>query len=157
MGAMLAGAKELAAAEADHKRATAALAAIKAARAGTDTGSGAVKWEKVAAVSALMKQVPLVHAALRRSVAPNRLARMAKESAAQSATLAAVAQAAMLDRQYSATPEEAAQWSAFCAQMRDASGEVNAAIHALDQPRVDAGMKRLLESCDACHARFRQQ
>jgi cytochrome c556 len=104
-----------------------------------------------------MKQVPLVHAGLRRGVAPNRLAKLAKESAAQSATLAAIAQAAMLDREYGDTPEKAAQWSAFCAQMRDASGEVNSAVHAQDQPRVDASMKRLLESCDACHAKFRQQ
>jgi cytochrome c556 len=41
--------------------------------------------------------------------------------------------------------------------MRDASGEVNSAVHALDQARVDAGLKRLLASCDACHAKFRQQ
>jgi hypothetical protein len=157
MGPLLAAAKELAAAEENVERATAALAAIKSARAGEIKAEGEVKWEQVASVAALMKQVPLVHAGLRRGVAPNRLAKLAKESAAQSATLAAIAQAAMLDREYGDTPEKAAQWSAFCAQMRDASGEVNSAVHAQDQPRVDASMKRLLESCDACHAKFRQQ
>lgn len=157
MGAMLAAAKTLATAEDDAEKATAALAAIKAARAAKGETAGDVKWEKVASVPALMKQVPLIHAGLRRAVQPNRLARLADESAGQAATLAAIAQVAMLDRQYGATEQEAAQWSAFCAEMRDASGEVNSAIHALDQARVGTGTKRLLESCDACHAKFRQQ
>jgi hypothetical protein len=157
MGALLAGAKELSAAEGDARRAGAALAAIQRARSGASAEGGEVKWEKVASISALMKQVPLVHAGLRRGVASNRLKRMAGESAAQSAALGAIAQAAMLEGEYGATPEEAAEWSAFCAEMRDASGEVNSAVHALDQARVDAGMKRLLASCDACHAKFRQQ
>ncbi|MEX0677614.1 MAG: hypothetical protein WD063_11100 [Pirellulales bacterium] len=157
MPAMLKGAQALAAAEDDVKRAQQALSAIKAARAGTAAGGEGVKWEKVAALAALMKQVPLVHAGLRRGVTPNRLRRLAKESAGQAATLSAIAEAAMLDDQYAKTPEKAAAWSAFCGQMRDAAGEVNSAVHAQDQPRVDAGIKRLLESCDACHAEFRKQ
>jgi cytochrome c556 len=95
-------------------------------------------------------------AELRRSWA-TRLARTAKESAAQAAARAAIAPVSMLDREYGASPEESAQWAAFCGEMRDASGEVNSAVHALDQARVDAGLKRLLASCDACHAKFRQQ
>ena len=41
-------------------------------------------------------------------------------------------------------------------RLRDAAGEVNSAVHAQDQARVDAGMSRILESCEACHAKFRQ-
>jgi cytochrome c556 len=157
MPAILTGAKALAASDDKVAQAQEALATIKSARAGMSEPGGQIKSEQVASVAALMKQVPLVHAGLRRAVAPNRLARMAKESASQAATLAAIAQVTMQDREYGKTPEAAAQWSAFCAAMRDASGEVNSAVHARDQARVDAGMKRLLESCDACHARFRQQ
>jgi cytochrome c556 len=156
MPAMVASAKVLAEADDNVAQAQAALAQVKAARAGKLAG-GEIKPGQVASVAALMKQVPLVHAGLRRGVAPNRLARLAKESASQSATLAAIAQVTSADREYGKTPELAAQWTAFCAEMRDASGEVNSAVHARDQARVDAGMKRLLESCDACHAKFRQQ
>jgi hypothetical protein len=156
MPTMLGGAKALVASEENLEAAKAALATIKTAREGKATG-GEAKWEKVASTPALMKQVPLVHAGLRRGVTPNRLARLAKESAAQAATLAAIAEASMLDRQYGDTPEKAAQWAAFCGEMRDASGEVNTAVHAMDQARVDAGMKRLLASCDACHAKFQQK
>jgi cytochrome c556 len=158
MAALLAGAQELAAdEETGAEKAQQALATIKAARAGQAGSDEAVKWGKVAAVPALMKQVPLVHAGLRRGVAPNRLAKLAKESAAQAAALAAIAEASLLDDQYGQSPEQKAQWSAFCSEMRDAAAAVNSAIHAQDQDQVDGGMKRLLESCDACHAKFRQQ
>ena len=157
MSVLLKGAQALAAAEDDVKRAQEALAVIKAARSGTAQAGEAVKWEKVASLPALMKQVPLVHAGLRRAVKPNRLARLAKASAGQAATLSAIAQVAMLDDEYARSPAEAAAWRAFCAEMRDAAGKVNSAVRAGDQLQVDAGIERLLESCDACHAKFRKQ
>jgi hypothetical protein len=157
MRVMLKGAQAMAAADDSARRAGQGLATIKSARAGTAQPGDAIPWEKVASVPALMKQVPLVHAGLRRGVTPNRLKRMAKQSAGQSATLAAIAEAALLDDEYAKSPEEAARWSAFCVEMRDAAGEVNSAVRGSDQARVDAGMKRLLESCDACHAKFRQR
>ncbi len=157
MPVMLEGAQTIAVADADAQRAAQGLAAIKSARDGTAQSDATVKWEKVASVPALMKQVPLVHAGLRRGVTPRRLERMAKQSAGQSATLAAIAEAALLDDEYAKSPEEAARWSDFCVQMRDAAGEVNSAVRLQDQARVDAGMKRLLESCDACHAAFRER
>ena len=150
-------AQALALAESDAGRASEALAAIKRALAETASDEPAPeKLQKVASIAALMKQVPLVHAGLRRSAAPARLAKMAKESAGQSATLAAIAQAAMLDDQYVKSPEMAAQWSELCVRMRDAAAEVNAAIRAQDAPRVTAGLQQLLESCDACHEKFRR-
>jgi cytochrome c556 len=103
-----------------------------------------------------MKQVPLVHIGLKRGVEPNRLARQAAQSAGQSASLAAIAQAAMLDDEYAKTPADLEQWVAFCAEMRDAAGQVNSAVHKQDQPAVAAGMKRLAVSCETCHAKFRQ-
>lgn len=157
LGAMLKGAKALAMAEDNFEAAEKAFAEIKAARAGAAPSGEAIEWARVASLPALMKQVPLVHAGLRRNVAPNRLARTARQSAGLAATLAAIAEAAMLDDEYVKSPKDQAAWRALCVQMRDASGEVNSAVHAQDQARVDAGMKRLLASCDACHAKFRQQ
>ena len=102
-----------------------------------------------------MKQVPLVHNGLKRSIEGNRLAQLAKQSAGQAATLAAIAQAAMLDTEPVKTPEDAEKWRDGCLQMRDAAGAVNAAIHAADRQRVTTGMKQLFQSCETCHAAFR--
>ncbi len=157
MPALLKAAQKLAAAEANAALAQQALTAIKSAREGDSPSADPVKWERVASLPLLMKQVPLVHAGLKRGVAPNRLKRTAEQSAGQAATLAAVAQASRFDDEYAGTPEEVAAWQTFCAEMRDAAGEVNSAVHAQDQTRVDAGMRRMLESCEACHAKFRQQ
>ena len=155
MPAMLKSSQALAEAGDDIERAGASLAGIKRARAAMAAGGETVKWEKAASLSALMKAVPLVHTGLKRGVEPNRLARQAVQSAGQAAALAAIAQAAMLDAELAKSPADAERWAQFCAQMRDAAGEVNSAVHAQDQARVVTGMKRLSQSCDACHARFR--
>jgi cytochrome c556 len=156
MPALLKAAQSLAAAEANAELAQQALTAIKMAREGKSPASEPVKWERVASLPLLMKQVPLVHAGLKRGVAPNRLKRTAEQSAEQAATLAAMAQASSFDDEYADSPEEVTAWQEFCAQMRDAAGEVNSAVHSQDQARVDAGMARMHESCEACHAKFRQ-
>ncbi len=159
MPALMSAAAELAEIEADALRGQQLLAQIKQARAGeaSDAKKAAGTETTKASVAALMKQVPLVHTRLQRGTRPGRLSRRPEESAGQAATLAAMAQAALLDDEYAATPEEAAAWAEFCVQMRDAAGEVNSAIHAQDQQRVTAGMERMHESCEACHAKFRTQ
>ncbi len=156
MPALLKSAQSLAAAEADAEQGQQALAAIKLAREGKSPSDAPVPWGRVASLPLLMKQVPLVHAGLKRGVAPNRLRRTAEQSAGQAATLAAMAQASIFDDEYAGSPEEVTAWQKYCVEMRDAAGEVNSAVHAQDQARVDAGMARMLESCEACHAKFRQ-
>jgi cytochrome c556 len=156
MPAMLEAAHELAAAESSGERARASLQAIKAARGGEGArGESSMKWEKTASLAALMKQVPVISAPLKRAVAPGRLERQAKQAAGQSAALAAIAQAALVDLEYADSPEQAAAWVRLCEAMRDGAGEVNAAVHARDPARVAKGMERLMQSCDACHAKFR--
>lgn len=152
MPALLAAAQRLAVVEADAQAGQQALAQIQQARAGKSPGG---ELEGGANVASLMKQVPLVHTRLKRAARPGRLDRRPDESAGQAATLAAMAEAALLDDQYAKTPEDAAAWAELCRAMRDAAGEVNSAIHAQDQARVTAGMNRMEQSCEACHARFR--
>jgi hypothetical protein len=41
--------------------------------------------------------------------------------------------------------------------MRDAAGGVNRAIHAKDPAAADVAAKRLMQSCDDCHAVFQTQ
>ncbi len=157
MPSLLKSAQALAGAGDDYSRAKAALTEIQAARAGTAPSDGTVRWEKAASLSALMKQVPLIHAGLKRGVERNRLARQAALAAGQSATLAAIAQASMLDTEHVTRPEDVEAWLQYCVQMRDAAGEVNSAVHAQDQGRVTMGMHHLAQSCEACHAKFRDQ
>ena len=156
MPVMLQAAQELAECEGDYQCAVDALAQLKAARAGDAKADAPAKWEKVASLSALMKQVPLIHAAMKRGVG-RRLASRAEQTTAQSAALAAIAQASIYDTEHALDDEEVEAWQKYCAEMRDSAGEVNAAIHAQDAARVDAGVKRLEQSCEACHATFRAQ
>ena len=156
MGQLLSASRRLSDSAEDYEQATAAFATIKAARTGKVEPAGRPRWEKVASLPALMKQVPLIHSRLKRGVDKRRLARLAEQSTAHSAALAAIAQASMLDTEYAKTPDEVERWYAYCAEMRDAAGTLNAAIHAQDPQRVNQSMERLVQSCEACHATFRR-
>ena len=155
MPSLLKASQQLSAAGENAQQATQAFAAIKAARAGGITAGASARWEQVASLPALMKQVPLIHSGLKRGVEPNRLARQAAQSAGQAAALAAIAQASWLDTEHIKKREDVGAWQEYCAQMRDAAGEVNSAVRAADQARVNAGMQRLAQSCETCHAKFR--
>jgi len=59
-----------------------------------------VEWKPTADVVALMKQVPIINNSLRRGVGGNRFAKTLDQSAAQAATLAAIAEVSGLDSAY---------------------------------------------------------
>lgn len=148
-------AQRLAVAGDSVEKANAAFGDIQRARGGAVEPGAAPKWEKFASLAPLMKQVPLIHAGLKRGVEPNRLARQAAQSAGQAASLAAIAQASLVDTEYAKTSADVDAWYACCAEMRDAAGAVNSAVRAKDAARVTAGMQRLSQSCETCHAVFR--
>lgn len=148
-------AQALAAAEGDRDKSNAALAELKSARAGkASPDAEPLKWQRVASLPLVMKQVPLIHAGLKRGTG-RRLERNKEQAAAQAAALAAIAQASSFDDEYASTPEDVAAWQKYCAEMRDAAGEVNVAAHAGDSDRVDSAMSKMLQSCEACHEKFR--
>lgn len=155
MPSLMRAAQRLAVAGDSFEKANAAFGDIRRARGGAVDPGAAPKWEKTASLAPLMKQVPLIHAGLKRGVEPNRLARQAAQSAGQAASLAAIAQASLVDTEYAKTPSDVDKWYACCAEMRDAAGQVNSAVRAKDTARVTAGMQRLSESCETCHAAFR--
>jgi cytochrome c556 len=70
--------------------------------------------------------------------------------------LAAIAQTVMADTHLIKNRGDDEKWYQYCAEMRDAAGAVNAAIHADDQPATTAAMLRLTKSCETCHAEFRK-
>jgi len=150
---LMKAARELADAK-DYAAAKKGVEAVKAAAAGQGSGAGELKWEKVAALDQLMKQVPVVNTKLKRSVQPNRFKSKARDSAGYSAVIAAIAQGSIADTIQAKSPDDVQKWYSLCAQMRDAAGAANAAIHAGDQSAADAAMAKLAQSCDDCHTAF---
>ena len=152
--ALLEAAQDLASAV-DYAAAQQALAAVKQAVAGEATDGPTLTWnEKVASLERLMKQVNNVNIRLRRGVRrldPNKT----DENARYAAVLGVIAQAAAIDTHEVPDRARDPEWVKYCHDMRDAAGEVNAAIRAADKAAVSAGMTELTQSCEACHAAFR--
>jgi hypothetical protein len=139
----------------DHASARAALEEVKKAVAGQGGPANALQWGRIASLGQLMKQVPVVHASLKRGITPTRFQQLANQSAGHAATLAAIAQASVADTHEVKDPADLDKWFAYCIDMRDAAGEVNAAIRAGDLDATVMAMTRLNKSCDTCHEVFR--
>lgn len=147
-------------AKAAHYDAAAAMFADlkKTASGGAAASGGKLRWERAASLSQLMKQVPSINSALKRGVGGDeeRFKQLQQPSAGQAAALAAIAQTALADTHEAKSAPEEEKWYQYCAEMRDAAGAVNAAIHAGDQQTATAAMVRLTTSCDNCHEVFRK-
>lgn len=148
--AMVKAAQQIAAAK-DYASAKSAVADLKKATEG-GAAAGELKWDKVASLEALMKQVPMINTKLKRNL--RRFASKAKESAGDTATLAVIAQGSIANADETDKPTEVKKWHDFCVQMRDAAAAMNAAIHAGDEDAAKKQMKAMTQSCDDCHAVF---
>ena len=89
---------------------------------------------KSASLPELMKEVPMVNTKLKRYIKPEKFKAKAKETAGNTAVLAAIAQGSIADTSATKTPDEVKQWYGFMATMRDHAGSLNAAIHKGDEP-----------------------
>ena len=127
-------------------------AALKAKPKGEE-----LSWdEPVADLALLMQQVPIVNDALRRGVNDKRrFKRNAEKTAARAVTLAAIAHASMMDTTYCGDEEDEKAWQEICANMRDACADVYKALMKKDQAKAKEGNARVVETCDACHHKFR--
>ena len=153
-GAIVKAAQALAATK-DLAAAKKAVADVKAAAEGKAKAEGELKWEKVASLPELMKQVPVINTKLKLFVKPEKLQKKAKEAAGFTAVLAAISQGTMADTSATKNADEVKQWQAFCVTARDNAGAVNAAIHKCDQAAVDTTMEKLNQSCEDCHEVFK--
>jgi hypothetical protein len=151
--ALIKAASELAAAT-DYQAAKKAFGAVKAAADGKIALRGDLKWEKVASLPDLMKQVPNINTKLKRNIKGAKFKTKAKETAGYTAAIAAIAQGSMADTGAAKNPQQIKEWYGFSAQMRDAAGAVNAAIHAGNEPAAAAAMQKLTNSCTDCHKVF---
>lgn len=116
-----------------------------------------LSWDApVADIAALMKQVPIVNNGVRKGVNDERrFARTAKKTAQKVVTLAAIAHVSMMNTDYCGDEDDEKAWKQICVDMRDACTDVYKALLAKDQEKAKAGNDRVVESCDACHHRFR--
>jgi len=152
-GALMKAARELAATK-DYESAKKGVAALKDAAEGKGEADVELKWQKVASLPALMKEVPLINTKLKRMVKGPLFKRRAKDTAGYTAAIAAIAQGSMADISEAKNREQVKQWYVFSAAMRDHAGSVNAAIHRGDEPGAAEEMKKLAQSCEDCHAVF---
>ena len=151
--ALIKAARELAAA-ADYQSAKKAFEGVKAAAEGKLPTQGDLKWEKVASLPDLMKQVPNINTKLKRNVKGPKFKTKAKDTAGYTAAIAAIAQGSMADAGAAKNPQEVNQWYAFSAELRDSAGAANAAIHAGNGPAAAEAMQKLAKSCTDCHTVF---
>lgn len=151
---LIAAATHLAAEHDDAQKAADAIAKLKAIIDKPEKGD-ALSWKPAGDMVALMKQVPIVNNNLRRSVTSRRFAQSTDKNAALAATLAAIAQASMLDTDHIADEADRPLWVKTCAEMRDGSAEVLQAVRKGDQAAATKALDKIVKSCDDCHHKFR--
>jgi hypothetical protein len=153
-GAVMRAAQELAAAD-NYAAAKAALARLQSAAEGNGGVAVALKWEKVASLPELMKQVPTINTKLKRYLKGARFKTKARHTGGYTAVLAAIAQGSMPDLGEAENVEQMRQWYDLTEQMRDAAAEVNQAIRTGDEIAATTANKKLQQNCEDCHAAFR--
>ncbi len=137
----------------DYATTKAAIEALKAAVDGQGTGSGELKWGKVATLNGLMKdQVPNINNKLKNSL--RRFKKRAGEASANAATMALIAENATLYVADTKKPAEGKKWTEFAAQMRAAAVDLAAKAHAGNEAGAKDAMEQLDKSCHDCHAVF---
>lgn len=154
-GEVIKAAQAVAAAKdfASAQKAVETLTSLKLEQGG---GNAGLRWQKIAAQPELMKQVPIINVKLGQCLKPDKFQKKAKTSAGYTAVLAVIGHASIYDA--TAAGNDAGKqklWVDFSAAMRDAAGELNAAIRKSDLPSAVAAEKKLTKSCDDCHAVFK--
>ena len=155
-GALMKAAQNVAATK-DYASAKKAVAALEKVAAANGKAGDKLKWEKVASLPDLMKQVPMVNTKLKLCVSKTSFKKKVKDSAGYSAVIAAIAQGTIADTSATKNADQVKRWQKLSKAMRDYAGAANAAIHKGDQPATDKAMKKLNQSCEDCHAVFKPE
>jgi len=155
-GTLIKAAQDVAATK-DYASAKKAVATLEKAAAASGRAQAKLKWEKVASLPDLMKQVPMVNTKLKLCVSKTNFKKKAKDSAGYSAVIAAIAQGTIADTSATKNAAQVKQWQKFSKAMRDHAGAANAAIRKGDRPASDKAMKKLNQSCEDCHAVFKPE
>ena len=153
-GKIIHAAKNLAGASEDYGKATAALAAVDAAFKG-EGDAHPLTWKKIASLGQIMEESSVIDARLRRSIEPRRFARRASRVKGEAVTLAAIAQATLIDTHEVKNPAEVDTWYEYSKQMREASYNIYTGITTGNAKATGEAAERLTISCETCHEVFR--
>jgi hypothetical protein len=149
-------AAEVVASADDFEKTRAAFDALKKGIVDGAEGGQPLKWEKRCDLELLMKQVTTVNNRLKRNTKKETsLAKRKDDAIGQSALLAVIGQATLLDPEVVEDESQLGEWYRLCEAMRDSAGDVEKAIAAGDFASVTKNMKILQKSCDDCHEVFR--
>lgn len=155
-GALVKAAQQVAAAK-DFASAEKAVAAVKEAAEGKGEAGAALKWEKIAALPELMKQVPVINTKLKMKLKGANFKKKAKDTQGYTAVMATIAQAAKFDTSATKDADQVKQWEKFSDAARDGAAAVNKAIHKGDSKAADTLMTKLNQTCEDCHAVFKPE
>jgi hypothetical protein len=153
-GAIIKAAQDVVATK-DYESAKKAVAALDAVVEKEGKAGGELKWEKVAPLPELMKQVPMIHTKLKLYVKGSSFKKKAKDIAGYSAAIAVIAQGTIADTSATKNADQVKLWVKFSEAMRNDAGDVNAAVHKGDADTAAKAMKKLNQSCDDCHEVFK--
>jgi hypothetical protein len=155
-GAIVKAAQDVAAAK-DYASTKKAVGAVKDAADGKGDAAGELKWQKVASLPELMKQVPLINTKLTMKIKGKNFTKKKKETAGYTAVLAAIAQGTKADTSVAKGDEQVKQWQKFSEAARDNAGALNKIINDGDEKAVAGALKKLNQSCEDCHAVFKPE
>ena len=149
--AIVKAAQEVAAAE-DYEAAQAAFEQLK--KAVEEGGDGPeLKWEKVASMPALMKEVPSVNSTITRNV-KRRFDRRGDKIASAAAVIAVIGQGSIPNAEDTIEPEKTEEWEKYCLDMRNAAAQLIGAVQAQEQEIALEANEKLQQSCHDCHEIF---
>ncbi len=152
-GGILDAARELHAAK-DYGATNKAVEKVKEAVINGRAPSDDLTWRKIAPFESLMNDEVSNVFNSRLKNGMHRFDKRNKETAANAAMLALIAENAKLYVGDNKKPGEAAKWLAFSSQFRASAADLAAHAHAKNKAGADAAMEKLNQSCHDCHAVF---
>ena len=111
-------------------------------------------WGMIRGQGAIMKKTNELNAAIKRNLTPARFEKQTETLKQQTATMAAIGQATLLDTHEVKNPADLQAYEKYAVEFRTAAAELNKAIHAADQAEALKAFARMDRSCHTCHQKF---
>jgi cytochrome c556 len=146
---------ELAANSKDYDKAKAIYDKLMAATKSAGTADAApLAWVMVRGQGAIMKKTNELHSAIKRNLTPTRFEKQLNTLKHQTATMAAIGQATLLDTHEVKKEADLPAYERYALEFRTAAAELNKAVHAADQAAALKAFARMDQSCHTCHQKF---
>lgn len=149
-----AAAVALAASVKEYDKAKAAYDKLLAAFYPATKASMPLAWGMVRGQGAMMKKTNELNSAIKRNLTPARFEKQLESLKHQTATMAAIGQATLLDTHEVKNPADLPTYEKYAVEFRTAAADLNKAVHATDQPAALKAFARMNASCHTCHQKF---